>query len=140
MKIALVSCVKTKRTEATRACDLYTSPLFRGLRRYAETHADRWYILSAKHGLLDPLTIVNPYEQTLNRMPKKERIAWADSVKADLTLSTPSDADFILLAGKRYREGIESFLGERGTVVVPLEGLSFGRQLTWLKQHGMLTP
>ncbi|MEO8336071.1 MAG: DUF6884 domain-containing protein [bacterium] len=140
MKIALVSCVKTKRTEATRARDLYISPLFRGLRRYAETHADRWYILSAKHGLLDPLTIVEPYEQTLNRLSKEQRIAWADSVKADLTLRTPSDADFIVLAGKSYREDIESFLRERGKVEVPLKGLSFGRQLTWLKHHGMLTP
>ncbi len=111
MKIALVSCVKTKRTEATHARDLYTSPLFRGLRRYAESHADRWYILSAKHGLLDPLTIVDPYEQTLNRLSKEQRTAWAESVKADLTLRTPSNADFIVLAGMRYREGIETNVG-----------------------------
>jgi hypothetical protein len=39
-RVALVSCVKRKRDAAAPACDLYLSPLFRGLRRYAESHAD----------------------------------------------------------------------------------------------------
>lgn len=50
MRVALVSCVKTKRDTPHPAKDLYTSPLFKGLRRYAEAHADTWFILSAEFG------------------------------------------------------------------------------------------
>ena len=56
MRVALVSCVKSRRPEPAPARDLYTSPLFRAMRRYAESHADAWYILSAKHGLVDRRT------------------------------------------------------------------------------------
>ena len=35
-------------------------------RRYAETHAERWYILSAAHGLVDPERIIDPYDISLN--------------------------------------------------------------------------
>jgi hypothetical protein len=65
-RVALVSCVKSKRSAPTPACDLYTSPLFRHLRGYAEANADTWYILSAGHGLLRPDQVVAPYERTLN--------------------------------------------------------------------------
>jgi hypothetical protein len=51
-RVALVSCVKAKRTSAAPASDLYTSQLFRALRGYAIGHADAWYVLSAEHGLL----------------------------------------------------------------------------------------
>ncbi len=76
-RIALVSCVKSKRRSPIAARDLYTSELFRKLRRYAETHADCWYILSAEHGLLRPEQETAPYERTLNTMKKGERLACA---------------------------------------------------------------
>jgi hypothetical protein len=75
-RVALVSCVKSKRKTAAPACELYISPLFHGLRRYAEANAHAWYILSAEHGLLLPSDIVAPYEKTLLRMPRLERDAW----------------------------------------------------------------
>ena len=40
-RVALVSCVKTKRTSASRAEDLYQSNLFLLMRKYAEENADR---------------------------------------------------------------------------------------------------
>lgn len=134
-RIAIVSCVKTKRAVASAAADLYKSALFRGLRTYAERNADIWYILSAKHHLVRPDEVIEPYEKTLNRMQKRERHEWAERVKAQLTDAIPENAQVILLAGMRYREEIEPFLRERFTVTVPLEGLSFGRQLAWLKEH-----
>ena len=119
-RIAIVSCVKQKRTSAAPARDLYVSELFRGLRRFAEARADAWYILSAEHGLLHPDQVVAPYERTLNTMRKPERLAWA--------------AQVILLAGARYRETIEPFLRGKGyEVLVPLQGMALGKQLQYLK-------
>jgi hypothetical protein len=133
--VALVSCVKRKRESAAPARDLYLSQLFRGLRHYAEKHADTWYILSAEHGVLHPMQVVQPYERTLNKMPKRERLAWAERVQQQLLEVIPVGAEVILLAGMRYREEIEPFLRNRGfSVSVPLEGLPIGKQLQRLKQ------
>jgi Family of unknown function (DUF6884) len=80
IRVALVSCVKSKQDSPAPAGDLYTSPLFRSFRRYAEANADVWYVLSAEHGLLHPDQIVATYERTLNAMRKSDRLAWARRV------------------------------------------------------------
>jgi hypothetical protein len=129
-RVALVSCVKSKRSEPAAACDLYTSPLFRHLRGYAEANADAWYILSAEHGLLRPDHVVAPYERTLNNMNRTDRLAWAERVRRQLLEVLPTGAEVIVLAGERYRSELIPFLRAHGfSVRVPLEGLSFGRQL-----------
>ncbi len=134
-RVALVSCVKQKCGAAAPARDLYVSQLFRGLRRYAETHADIRYILSAEYGVLRPDQVVDPYERTLNTMPKRDRLAWAEKVEQQLLGLLPAGAEVILLAGQRYREDIEPFLRKSGySVSVPLQGLQIGKQLQRLKQ------
>ena len=134
-RIALVSCVKQKRSSAAPARDLYISELFRGLRRYAEARAGAWYILSAEHGLLHPDQVVAPYERTLNTMRKPERLAWASRVQRQLLEVLPASAEVILLAGARYRENLEPFLRSMGyEVSVPLAGLVLGKQLQYLKE------
>jgi len=135
MRVALVSCVKAKLSIPAPAGDLYTSQLFRALRQYATTRADRWFILSAEHGLLRPEEVVAPYERTLNRMSSPERLDWADRVQRQLLAILPRDTEVLILAGARYREHIDPFLRENGFVVTaPLKGLAIGRQLQWLKR------
>jgi hypothetical protein len=134
-RVALVSCVKAKRASASAARDLYTSQLFRGLRSYAEANSDAWYILSAEHGLLHPERTVAPYERTLNRMLKPERVAWAERVQQQLLDALPAGAEVTLLAGMRYRENLEPFLRASGfSVRVPFAGLQIGKQLQRLKE------
>jgi hypothetical protein len=127
--------VKSKRTSPSAACDLYTSPLFRHLRGYAEANADTRYILSAEHGLLHPDQVVAPYERTLNTMRKPDRLAWAKRVQGQLLQELPGGAEVTFLAGKKYRGDLIPFLYAQGfSVHIPLEGLSFGRQLQRLKE------
>jgi hypothetical protein len=134
-RVALVSCVKSKRASPAAACDLYMSPLFRHLRGYAEANADTWYILSAEHGLLRPDQVVAPYERTLNTMRKADRLAWAERVQGQLFQELTGGAEVILLAGEKYRGDLIPFLQAHGfSVRVPLQGLSFGRQLQRLKE------
>jgi cytoplasmic iron level regulating protein YaaA (DUF328/UPF0246 family) len=135
-RIALVSCVKSKQSSPAPAGELYISPLFKGLRAYAKANADEWYILSARYGLLAPQQVVEPYEMTLNNMPKVERQAWGARVRQQLREVLPSHTTMVLLAGARYREEIEPFLREQGHLVeIPLLGLPMGRQQSWLKGH-----
>ncbi len=133
MRIALISCVKTKQPVPAPAGQLYTSPLFRALRTYARHSADSWYILSAEHGVLEPNEITAPYERTLNRMSKEDRVAGAERVGEQLLDRLPAGAEIIMLAGKNYRDQLVPMLRARGfSVTIPLEGMPLGRQLQHL--------
>lgn len=136
MRIALVSCVKSKRAVASPARELYTSPLFTGLRAVAESTADQWFILSAQYGLVEPSAIVEPYELTLTTMRAQGRMLWAARVILQLARRLPVGADVVIYAGARYRSAIVPWLRDRGhQVEIPLEGMSFGRQLHWLAER-----
>ena len=79
--LCLVSCSKKKRTEPLPAADLYAaSTRFLLSRRYVKALSSRWLILSAKHGVLRPDQIIEPYDKTLNSMTMPERRQWADDV------------------------------------------------------------
>jgi hypothetical protein len=135
-RVILVSCVKSKRTSVSAAQNLYTSDLFLSMRTYARQNSDQWFILSAEHGVLRPDEVVAPYEKTLNKMLKAERLEWAARVQYSLLELIPSGASIVVLAGERYREGVVPFLRERGySVEVPMIGLKFGFQLRWLKEN-----
>jgi hypothetical protein len=133
-RVALVSCVKHKRDEASPARDLYLSPLFRGLRQYAESYSDAWFILSAEHGVVAPDQVVTPYDRTLKTMGRKERLSWAQRVQRQLVELIAPGTQVIILAGNRYRQDLVPFLQARGCVVtVPFAGLKIGEQLHRLK-------
>jgi len=132
--IVLVSCVKSKRRHASTARDMYTSPLFRKMVAYADTLKPREiFILSAKYGLLSTDTVIDPYEKTLKNMSNADRQEWAKDVLARLREHCDLDQDeFVLLAGLPYRKGLVPHLRHCS---IPMEGLSFGRQLQWLDHH-----
>jgi hypothetical protein len=107
-RIALIACSATKRDTARAARYLYTGDLFRKSLAYAVTHCDGFAILSAKHGLLQPDTVVEPYDARLSRR-KAVRLAWARGVVAQLKAAYDvSQTTFVLLAGRDYREGLEA--------------------------------
>lgn len=62
--ITLVGCVKSKLKTPAKARDLYTSSYFAKMRDYAERVAGRWFILSAKHGLVSPDQRLTPTIRT----------------------------------------------------------------------------
>ncbi len=132
--VVCISCVKSKRPRRSRAEELYTSLLFRMSLAYAKSvEPDRILILSAKHGVLALSDEVAPYELTLNRMGKAERLAWADRVLGQLReRANLAEDEFVFLAGQRYRENLMPHIRHAS---VPMEGLAFGEQLQWLKRQ-----
>lgn len=130
-KIVLISCASKKLPRKAKASQLYASPLFQLSLRYAKTiRPDAIYILSAKHGLLDLETTIEPYNATLNEMTTSERKTWAKAVAAQLGKCTNINRDhFVLLAGQNYRSHLTPYLQ---SFEVPLEGLSIGKQLQYL--------
>lgn len=132
----LVSCVSMKLDRAARAEDIYVSPWFIKARAYVTAIGSSWRILSAKHGLLNPDSIVEPYNATLNTMPIAERRAWAEVVLAALDATIGNGDEVTILAGARYREFLVHALEARGIrVLVPMAGLGVGEQLRWFNEH-----
>lgn len=136
--VYLVACVAQKRAEASLAADLYVSGWFRKARAYVEARGGRWYILSAKYGLLAPDTVIDPYEQSLNTMPSDERRTWSSRVVGQLDEVVGANAKVIFLAGERYRSGLVAWAA--GRYEVPMQGLAIGQQKAWLKANLRIEP
>lgn len=130
--IGLISCVSTKRRTASPASELYISPLFLKAKHYAQDRLDKYFILSAKYGLLRPKDKIEPYDLTLNSMSKSEREKWADEVFNKLIKVTSKSDQIVFLAGEKYREILQSKLELRGyQTASPLNRMSIGEQLQW---------
>jgi hypothetical protein len=134
-RVGLVGCVKQKLHHPATAADLYVSPLFRGRLRYVERTCERWFILSALHGLVRPDALLEPYDVTLNDASQAQRRAWADMVlrQLDAELESCAELTFEIHAGANYADfGLVAGLRARdATVVRPTSGLSMGRQLAF---------
>lgn len=141
--ILLVGCVKGKLEWArpVSAKNLYESPLWRSRRAYAEHSGRLWYILSAKHGLVDPNARIAWYNLDLGDLPAAERRAWSQRVVDSLLEKFPSIEGKIveIHAGKDYVDfGLESGLAQAGAVVQrPLLGIPIGKHLGWYREHGV---
>ena len=132
--VYLVSCVSKKKDKALPARELYDSDWFRKARAYVESKAGPWFILSAKYGLVDPMTTIDPYNKTLKEMSTHERREWAAGVVADLRLVVSESDRVVLLAGKTYRQFlIGDLIKICGAVETPLMALPIGKQLQWFK-------
>ena len=135
-----VSCVSKKQTKPTEAKDLYISDLFSKARSYVENEGAPWFVLSAKYGLVPSNEIIKPYDLTLNKMGVADRRDWAKQVMEQFDAQESKPRRIVMLAGARYREFLEPSLISMGIeVVVPMEGLRIGEQLSWLShqvQHG----
>ena len=132
-KIVLISCVSQKRTQRSKAKDLYISTLFKKNLAYARRlNPDAIYILSAKYGLLDLETEIDPYNLTLNTMSAGQIRTWADKIIQQLSqVANLNDDHFIFLAGMKYRKYL---LPHLMSFEIPLEGLTIGRQLQALSK------
>ena len=137
--IVLVGCVKSKQSHAARAKDLYVSDLFRKARRYAEETTERWYVLSAKYGLVAPDEVIEPYELHLARASASYRRRWGITVANQLLAASGALEGRVieLHAGSAYTDAIRSHLLSAGAQVVePLAGLTLGQRLAWYSALG----
>lgn len=147
-RIALIGCSSTKQTTAAPARDLYISQLFRKSVAYAEATCDRWYILSAKHGLVHPDQTIEPYDMRLGvavgegerRVPPPPIEQWSAKVRTqmDLELRDVPAAHLIVLAGAIYEVAVTARTD--WSYETPLKGLGIGYRLQWLTRAINDTP
>lgn len=133
VKIALVSCSKSKQKYPCTAAEMYSpSHLFSLSYAYAKKIAEKVFILSAKYGLLEEYDRISPYEFTLKQLPYNRRVDWAQYVLKHLRPKCDIENDeFIILTGKDYYETI---LPELKHYSLPLEHLSMGQRISTLER------
>ncbi len=134
MKIVLIACASKKVNHKTKARALYDSPLFKLNLKYAESlKPDNMFIVSAKHGLLNLDEEIEPYNETLNKMPDKQIQDWANKVASQLNQVIDIKKDeVIFLAGEKYRKYLIPHINN---YKIPMEGLGIGKQLKFLKER-----
>lgn len=91
-------------------------------------------MLSARHGLVGPDELLEPYDVALADQSSSYRAAWGEWVAARLEaeLGDLNGRNFVVLAGAAYADAIGNPLTHRGADVErPLEGLRQGEQLAW---------
>ena len=133
-KIVLISCTKKKLSQPEKAKNIYMpSAYFRKMRAFAEKFGDVWFILSAKHHLLNPEEIIEPYHNYLGSFNKVMLKKWADIVISELSTHVDKGDEVTLIAGKKYVEYIIIDLQHMDLKVKwPIEGMRIGEQMHWL--------
>lgn len=136
-RIVLIACGSRKQSGRYPAGELYVGSYFRANRQWAMRNADRWFILSAQYGLLDPGRVVASYERRLRDLASPQRKEWAKGIWRDLLAVVPViEEPVLILAGRLYREALREVAAKACTW--PLAGIhpaGLGYQIQWLRLH-----
>ncbi|MCU4926905.1 hypothetical protein OB905_13100 [Halobacteria archaeon AArc-dxtr1] len=149
-QIALVGCGKAKVEldpgETIAAKDLYTSNYFQLKREYAEECCNKWRILSAEHGLLQPDEEIEAYDASLKPSSDSyigdyEAGKWSVQTSQSISLFASFQAihtHYVVLAGEDYVGHIEEQLQKLRHVAFPFRSDDLGGngdQMGWLREE-----
>jgi hypothetical protein len=126
-EVVIVPCGGKKLPTAAPAGDLYIGSYHRACRRAAAARGGRLLILSALHGLLDPATVIDPYDLRMGQPGSVTPAEVRDQAGALGIL----DARVTVLAGKAYADVVSAVWPDADR---PLNGTrGMGEQLAALK-------
>ena len=123
-RVVLVGSSGELAGSARPARELFASSGFARARESAVRSGHPWFVLSAKHGLLDPDDVVGPFAVLIGDQPAGYRTAWAEWVVVQL-------ADRVRLAGVTvevhggvdFAQALKAPLERRGArTEIPLPG------------------
>lgn len=133
----VIGCGKAKLSSPAPAWRLYTGSLFVAARRYAEASGQRWAILSAKHGLVEPDRVLEPYDVRL-KLKGEELSRWAQEAAyaCERMLRRLPKQSVEVLAGHPYAWPFRNELLWLANIesTEPLEGMGLGQRLQWLSR------
>ena len=136
VKIALIGCTSRKQDYSCPAIEMYTKSNYFNLKLdyCKKINIDKIFILSAKYGLLEPDTIIQPYNLHLKSTSKDYRLNWSENVLKDLKQKTDIENDeFIILAGNDYMKYLLEYIPNHNN---PVKGLGIGQQMKFFKEFG----
>lgn len=135
--VYLLTCSRRKLNKSAAAKDLYISPSFIAARKIAEKRGDSWYIISAKHGLIDPELKLKPYDVSLSSFSEDEIEKWSSNVVKSITNNLNINDKIIFLGDDFYFNSLSEKLCSVGFVAhSPLLGKTNDEKLHWLNAYG----
>jgi hypothetical protein len=138
-RVFLISCSKNKAADRRPARLLYTSRRFVAARTLAEQSGEMWFILSGKHGLIDPTECVSPYDFCLADQSEDYQQTWARAVARSLEVRIGGNFEVVLLASLEYSRHLGPLLRPRyDSVWEPLRFREDAAAVDWLTEQ--ITP
>ena len=123
MRVTLIQCTNSKRDSQCKAAAMYDeSEYYKKMRRFAKAKGNEWYILSAKHGLLYPDKIIEPYDS----------YGLSDTQAAEIAteLSDKGVSEVEIIAGKKYTDPLTPELERMGIDVIEhCRGMMIGERM-----------
>jgi hypothetical protein len=99
-RLVVVACGAAKRSAPAPACELYTGPLFSSSWAAATRIDAPALILSARHGLVAPDTLLAPYDAAVGDVDALD----VEQLAAQADAAGVADSDVVVLGSKRYVE------------------------------------
>jgi len=135
----LIGCGSAKREETSAARDLYTSDFFRKRERYGAEFGHDFYIISAKHHVLDPDESIAPYDRTITELDGEAVTEWAEETASQIRSLDWEGIDIVdVLLGLDYLQPLKehgAFTRIPATPTFPFqEHAGNGEQKQWMKQ------
>ena len=134
--LVVVSCGMRKIWDAnpsagpTPARDAYVGAPFKVNREYAEKFADRWVILSAKYGFIDPDFIIPENYNVTFKRPETHPISVDDLRRQIIEKGLSKFSKVVVLGGRDYVDITRrAFEGFKVTIVAPILGLPIGKAM-----------
>ena len=123
-RVVLIGSSGATAAEPVRVADLFQSAGFTRAREHAVSAGMPWFVLSAKHGLLEPDDVVAPYDLELGDSSTVYRSAWGEWVAAQLGERVQlSGATVEVHGGVDFAQPLRQPLARRGAALeLPLPG------------------
>ena len=123
-RVVLIGSSGATEAGPVRVADLFRSPGFVRARDHAVSSGMPWFVLSAKHGLLEPDDVVAPYYLELGDSSTVYRSAWGEWVAAQLGERVQlAGATVEVHGGVDFAQPLRQPLARRGAALeLPLPG------------------
>ncbi len=124
VRVLLVSSSGDHGPAPVPVATLFRSPGFARARELAERSGHPWFVLSAKHGLLDPGDVVGPFDVHMDERSASYRVAWGEWVVAQLSERVPLEGVTVEVhGGVDFAQPLRQPLSRRGAALdIPLPG------------------
>ena len=133
--LAIISCSKSKLPGPQRVRELYIGELFKLSVKAAEVLAERWVVISGRHGVLHPDDIIESYDESVMTKSRNQREQWGQHVSRQLKLCLPAlqGSQVLSFVSAPYQQFLD-LSGVGASFFCPLQGLAIGLQKKKLKE------
>ena len=131
--LAIIGCSKTKLNSPAEARHLYTSKRFLAAKKIVKENNLKWVVISAKHKILLPTNIIDPYDLEINSLSKYELEDWKrECLKTLLNITSEGD-NIVFFGDDNYFNPLKEDLSlQNRKIFTPLKYIGNSKKTTWL--------